>query len=861
MPFMWGHEVAGTVDEVLAGAAPEGSCRTLLVEGPSGCGRSTLVDAVIERATAVGAVVLSAVGWAGERTVPGGVLRQLAHRVPQLLPAGDVGPVPAATRVEDMQRFCRAVDSLGSDAPVVICVDDAHHADRTSLDHLQYLARHGGRARVLLVVTVPLQERPSRAAFLTELLRRPGFRRVTLGPLSRETAADVVRSAGHGRLAGPLYELSGGNPLLLRALLEECPRADRAEPRPGGPYAMAVAACLHRSGPGTAAVAQVCALLGPRAGAERAARVLGLPTEEVRRTLSALEAAALLTGGRTRHPVAQDVILAAVPAGRRAELHRRAARVLRAEGCPAAETAGHLLAAAEHAPGADAEHLRTLCDTAEDLLAEDDAAGALRLLELAHRCCPEGPQRTAVGLRLAQVSWRLDPAAAEPHLDSLLRAGRLGRLDPAQAQPLAQLLMAQGRCADLAEAADDSGRRADPAGAPALPPLGAATGDTVPAGEHLLQSARLTDATLLPVWQALFSLTYSAGPQRAVPWTRRLLAEAERRRAPGWHAAFAELHAQALLRTGDLTGAVEFAERALAALSGSGRAPFAYSARAVLVRAHDALGRYDRAAEHLDAPPPALLRTRHGLAFLHARGHHHLTSGQPQPALADFLEVGRLMREWRIDHPAYLPWRTDAAEALLRLGHVEHAAHLAGEQLALPDARHPWTDGQALRVQALATTVPQRRAALLTRALVLLRQSGDRLATARTLADLARLHAPGTPARTAHLEAAWRLSEECGAAALAHDILPVAPAQVVREAENARPRPASGETRLTASEQRVATLAAQGLTNREISARLCLTVSTVEQHLTRVYRKLHITSRRDLPLQMTPLTPAASGTV
>ncbi|MFI7344503.1 AAA family ATPase [Streptomyces sp. NPDC050085] len=855
---MWREEATGTVDEVLVGDGPEGICRTLLVEGPSGCGRSSLIDTVIERATAVGAVVLSAIGFAGERSTPLSVLRQLTHRSPQLLPGDGARPV-AAARVEDMQHFCRAVDALGSDAPVVICVDDAHHADQASLDHLQYLARHVGRARLLIVVAVPLQEQPTQAAFLTELMRRPGFCRVTLGPLSRETAADVARSAGHGTLAGPLYELSGGNPLLLRALLDECPGAAQAAPRPGGPYAMAVAACLHRSGPGTVSVAQACALLGPHASAERAARMLDLPVEDVRRALTSLEAGALLAGGRPRHPVAQEAILTAVSTERRAELHRRAARVLRADGCPAGEVAGHLLAAGGPAPAPDAEHLRTLRDAAEDLLAEDDAAGALRLLELARRCCPDGTQRTAVDLRLAQVSWRLDPAAAEVHLDTLLLAGQQGRLDPSQAQPLAQLLMAQGRCADLAESA----RSAAPAGAPVLPPLGAATGDTVPASEHLLRSARLTEATLLPVWQALFSLTHSARPQRALPWTRRLLDEAERRRAPGWQAAFAELHAQALLRTGELAGAVEFAERALAALSGTGRAPFAYSARAVLVRAHDALGHYNQAAQHLDAPPPpTLLRTRHGLAFLHARGHHHLTSGQPHPALADFLEVGRLMQEWHIDQPAYLPWRTDAAEALLRLGHGDQAARLAEAQLALPGAQHPWVHGQALRVQALSVAVPQRRAALLTQALGLLQQSGDRLATARTMVDLAQLHAPKTPARATHLEAAWQLAQECGAAALAHDILPVSPARTLErldDSEAAAPRPASGETRLTASEQRVATLAAQGLTNREISAKLYLTVSTVEQHLTRVYRKLHITSRRDLPLQLTPLTPTTTS--
>lgn len=51
---------------------------------------------------------------------------------------------------------------------------------------------------------------------------------------------------------------------------------------------------------------------------------------------------------------------------------------------------------------------------------------------------------------------------------------------------------------------------------------------------------------------------------------------------------------------------------------------------------------------------------------------------------------------------------------------------------------------------------------------------------------------------------------------------------------------------LSEAELRVAELAADGLTNREIAGRLFITVSTVEQHLTRVYRKLVVTRRVDL---------------
>ena len=50
----------------------------------------------------------------------------------------------------------------------------------------------------------------------------------------------------------------------------------------------------------------------------------------------------------------------------------------------------------------------------------------------------------------------------------------------------------------------------------------------------------------------------------------------------------------------------------------------------------------------------------------------------------------------------------------------------------------------------------------------------------------------------------------------------------------------------TGSESRVAQLAAQGRTNREIAQALFVTVRSVETHLTAAYRKLGITSRAQL---------------
>jgi DNA-binding CsgD family transcriptional regulator len=62
--------------------------------------------------------------------------------------------------------------------------------------------------------------------------------------------------------------------------------------------------------------------------------------------------------------------------------------------------------------------------------------------------------------------------------------------------------------------------------------------------------------------------------------------------------------------------------------------------------------------------------------------------------------------------------------------------------------------------------------------------------------------------------------------------------------------PATGVATLSDAERRVAALAANGYSNREIAKKLFITVSTVEQHLTHTYRKLKVTRRTDLPANL-----------
>ena len=93
------------------------------------------------------------------------------------------------------------------------------------------------------------------------------------------------------------------------------------------------------------------------------------------------------------------------------------------------------------------------------------------------------------------------------------------------------------------------------------------------------------------------------------------------------------------------------------------------------------------------------------------------------------------------------------------------------------------------------------------------------------------------------LHAGMELAHRCGAAPL------VERAREELLATGARPRRImrSGVDALTPSEKRVARMAGEGLTNREIAQALFVTMRTVEVHLTHAYQKLDISSREELP--------------
>ncbi|HET8822831.1 MAG TPA: LuxR C-terminal-related transcriptional regulator, partial [Thermoleophilaceae bacterium] len=182
-----------------------------------------------------------------------------------------------------------------------------------------------------------------------------------------------------------------------------------------------------------------------------------------------------------------------------------------------------------------------------------------------------------------------------------------------------------------------------------------------------------------------------------------------------------------------------------------------------------------------------------------------------------------------------------AALALLTLGDAEAARALAREDLAR--ARR-WGAPSGIGIALHAIGVADDGVAgveRLTEAVEALDQSPARLEHARALTDLGAALRRGNRRSAARraLHDGLRGAERCGARALADR----ARTELRAAGGRSSTRDASGVDQLTASEQRVAELAAQGLSNPEIAQALFVTRKTVETHLSHVYGKLGISGR------------------
>lgn len=230
---------------------------------------------------------------------------------------------------------------------------------------------------------------------------------------------------------------------------------------------------------------------------------------------------------------------------------------------------------------------------------------------------------------------------------------------------------------------------------------------------------------------------------------------------------------------------------------------------------------------------------------LASRGRLALRMGDPSAALIDLEEAGRRSLAIAYVNPMALMWRSYAALACSRLAEHDRAGELIEEELEI--ARRfgaPEPIGEALRVRALMAPGSEM-VELAREAVEVLAGSELRVAHARALIDLGAALRRGGHRRDARgpLREGLDLANRCGS------VVETDRAMDELRATGARPRrPAvSGVESLSAQERRVAAMATQGLSNREIAEALFLTRRTVEMHLTGAYRKLDVSGRADLP--------------
>ena len=219
--------------------------------------------------------------------------------------------------------------------------------------------------------------------------------------------------------------------------------------------------------------------------------------------------------------------------------------------------------------------------------------------------------------------------------------------------------------------------------------------------------------------------------------------------------------------------------------------------------------------------------------MIQARGRLRIAQGDDQAGIDDLLAGQDVLDRAGIANPAGAPCRSAAAVALARIGRRAEARELlSGELAAARRFGAPGTLGIALR----AAGVIEGGSAgieLLHEAAAELERSPARLQHARALADLGAALRRSGRRRDAQqpLRQALDLADRCGGKVVADQ----ARAELV--ITGARPRRAriAGVDALTPSERRVAQLAAQGMTNREIAQALFVSHPTVVTHLGHCY--------------------------
>jgi DNA-binding CsgD family transcriptional regulator len=877
----------------------------VVFRGYATSGKTTLLHEFAGASAAQGRLVLHATAAWSEIEFQFGIIRQLlsSARVSvsepddlaillddAIVSAALYGPGvrrPATARI--MEALWARLLRLSEQNALTLIVDDIHYADTASKECILYFARRLKSTAIQMVVTQDKRPWLTDPGLQAEFLRLPNCRTIQLRPLGEPEITDFLAEYDDikqpDQLATAIHAVSGGNPSLIRALMDDyqdCPWKTDGELVIADEFERAVHCCLARCDPDAVRLVQALAVLDAPVPVMTLAQVLCVPAASMDVMLAELVEMGLVLSDRLRHPAMRSVVLGTMRPAELAELHTRAAGVLHEEHAAPAVIARHLLAAGHPA---ESWALAVLLGAADAAMAKWDIAFAVRCLRLALRLHEDPADRAKIRSRIADAQWLADPVTAVRYLPELEQDARMGYLAGPAVARVARRLLSAGRLQQSISLLEQECKK-QPAeqwhpellaarlwiaclcpslAGRAFPPVVATVGSTVSThvqaaglaaavfaggadGAILGQAPQLTkiDESVLTMTSIAMAAAIESGQQQALaPWcealTSRSVAENPAlRHSAACRALFAVTIAAIHVRLGDLRAAEARLREALEQVPLRHWGVLMGAPATVLLHVAVARGKHDDAAGQLDVhPPEAMFSTMLGPVYLSARGRYHLAIGKRDFALRDFEMAGEAVREWGVDHPAFVPWRVGAAEACLELGSVRDAVDLLAEHLSLLGADRGRVYGAWLRVRAAASPLP-KRPGLLREAVEVLQASDDRLELARAFTDLSQAYEElgqrGDAKRMRRR--AVHIAQQCGA---------VVQGESVTGSTEDSQEAMDDSQGLSEAERRVAALAAHGYTNREIAERLYVTVSTVEQHLTHVYRKLNVTRRTDLP--------------
>ena len=796
--------------------------------------------------------------------------------------------------------------NLARHGPVLLVVDDAHWSDRPSLRFLLYLARRLEGLAVAIVLAARPREPGAEAELLAQIAAEPATRVLAPAALTVGAVGELIRTSlgsPDERFVLACHDATRGNPFLTRELLGALGR-DAVSPSAGSAASVselrpstvrhAIVLRLARLPEAAGRLAQAVAVLGGGTPLRHAAGLAGLDEQAASAVADALAAVEILRPELPLefvHPIVRAAVYDDLAPAARSLGHARAARLLAAEHADSEQVAAQLLACEALGEPWVVEQLWIAASTA---LARGAPETTRAYLERALAETPGSRERALLLYELgrAEVLTR-DPRAAE-HLQESLRLSEEPSMRARIADQLFGLLLFAGQWDAALELVDSTLGRlgdSDPDAATRLETMRAAMAGVDPRLVARVDSDHARLKTLarrggsasrplsvllgvLAAWR-IDDIDQAAGLVERGLDGGRLLAEED---AEAWlpqaltalivvdQLDRAQRLADAVLTDGSRLGS------AFRVSAGSSFRGWVHAQRGALRDAEaDLRIGFRLAVEHgltfalpsifrhaIDVIPerpgladiavlveqtelpPAFAATAQGAQLLEVRSRLRLPRGELPAAIADLRRCGEILDAVHFTNPVMSSWRSTLALAL-RPTAPDEASRLVADELALARATAlPRPLGVALRAAGLLAG-GERGIELLREAVATLVRSPSRLEQARALTDLGgALRRGGRRADArAPLYQGLQLARECGAQRLAEQ------AEGELRAAGAKPRRLafSGAESLTASELRIAEMAASGLTNQQVAEALFVTAKTVENHLGRVYYKLGIHSR------------------